>query len=87
MNFHDLSVFGTTKEVSRCTKFLISQVHNDFFWMENAYPIHVVEIHKLRGLSMDGKYVSQGFQGSWKHDQKKGKLNLYDKYGTRCIGH
>jgi len=55
--------------------------------MENAYPMHVVEIHKLRGLSMDGKYASQGFQGSWKHNQKKGKLNLYDKYGTRCIGH
>jgi hypothetical protein len=83
MNLCDLLVFGTTGEVARCTKFLISSVHNGCLWLDKAYPIHVEDIHKLTGLSMEGKDVSQGFQGSGKHDQKKGEINLYDKYGTR----
>jgi hypothetical protein len=65
--FCDLPVFGTTREVARCTKFLISRVHNGTLWLDKAYIIHVEDIHKLMGLSMDGKYVSQGFQGSGKH--------------------
>jgi hypothetical protein len=56
-------------------------------WLDKAYPIHVEDIHKLTGLSMEGKDVTQGFQGSGKHDHKKGEISLYDKYGTRRGGH
>jgi hypothetical protein len=30
----DLPVFGTTGEVGRCIKFLISRVHNNTFWLD-----------------------------------------------------
>jgi hypothetical protein len=51
--------------------------------LDKAYPIHVDDIHKMTGLSMEGQDVTQGFQGSGKHGHKKGEINLYDKYGTR----
>jgi hypothetical protein len=35
---------------------------------------------------MEGCNVSQGFQGLRKHNQKKGELNLYDKYRTTRRG-
>jgi hypothetical protein len=50
MSLHDLPVFGTTREVDRCTKFLISRVHKNTLWLDQAYPIHVEDIHKLIGF-------------------------------------
>jgi hypothetical protein len=82
-----LTVFDTTSEVTKCTKFLINRVHNDTLWLEKGYPIHVEDIHQLTGLSMTGQNVSDDFQGSRKHGRKKGMLNLYELYGTRWGGH
>jgi hypothetical protein len=61
LNFHNLPVFDTIAEVSRCTKFLISRVHNGDFWLDKAYPIHIEDIHNFISLSMEGKDVTQGF--------------------------
>jgi hypothetical protein len=44
MNLRDLPVFRTTGEVARCTKFLISRVH-DSLCLYRRYPIHVEDIH------------------------------------------
>jgi len=55
--------------------------------MDKTYPIHLEDIYKLTGLSMEGRDVTQGFQGSGKNDRKKGELNLYDKNGTKWGGH
>ena len=59
MNLHDLKVFKTIGEVVRCTKFLISYVHNGALWLEKAYPIHVDDIHQLKGISMEGEDISK----------------------------
>jgi hypothetical protein len=87
MNLWDLPVFDTTGEVTKCTKFLISRVHNDTLWLDKGYPIHVEDIHQLTGLSMTGQNVSDDFQGSGKHGRKKGTLSLYELYGTHRGGH
>jgi hypothetical protein len=34
MNLRDLLVFGTTSEIARCTKFLISRVHKRSLWLD-----------------------------------------------------
>jgi hypothetical protein len=34
MNLRDLPVFGTTGEIGRCTKFLISRVHDRSLWLD-----------------------------------------------------
>jgi hypothetical protein len=86
MNLYDLLVFGTIGDVAWCTKFLISRVHNNTLWLNQAYPIHVEYIHKIIGLSMEGQNVKDDFQGLWNHGRKKGKISLYDKYGTHRGG-
>jgi hypothetical protein len=73
MNLYDLSMFGTIGDVARCTKFLISHMHNSTLWLDQAYPIHVDDIHNLIGLSMEGQYVKDGFQGSGKHGSQEGR--------------
>jgi hypothetical protein len=40
MHLRDLLVFGTTGEVARCTKFLISRVQDMSLWLDRRYPIH-----------------------------------------------
>ena len=40
----------------------------------------------LTKLSMQGQDGIEGFQGSWKHDKKKGEPSLYEKYGTHHRG-
>ena len=61
MNLRYLPVFGTTCEIARCTKFLISRVHERILWLDKQYPIHVEDIHQLTGLSFKGEDVSKGF--------------------------
>jgi hypothetical protein len=78
MNLRDLPVFGTTGEVARCTKFLISRVHDRSLWLDRRYPIHTEDIHQLTGLSIEGEDVSKGFQGPNKHGKKKGEPSLYE---------
>jgi hypothetical protein len=86
MCLHDLPIFGTTREVRWCMKFLINRVHNNTLWLDQAYPIHVEDIHMLTGFSMEGQDVTDGFQGSGKHGKKKGELSLYEKYDTHHGG-
>ena len=43
-NLRDLPVFGTTSEVARCTKFMISRVHDKSLWLDKWYAIHVEDI-------------------------------------------
>jgi hypothetical protein len=76
MNLRDLPVFGTTGEVSRCTKFLIRRVHNKSMWMDRRYPIHIEDIHHVNGLSLEGEDMSKVFQGPSNNDKKKGEPNL-----------
>jgi hypothetical protein len=78
MNLRDFPVFGTTGEVARCTKFLISRVHDRSLWLDRRYPIHTEDIHQLTGLSIEGEDVSKGFQGPNKHGKKKGEPSLYE---------
>jgi hypothetical protein len=78
MNLRDLPVFDTLGEVARCTKFLISRVHDRSLWMDRKYPIHVEDIHQRTGLSIEGEDVSKGFQGPSKHGKKKGEPRLYE---------
>jgi hypothetical protein len=61
MNLRDLLVFSTFGEVARCTKFMISRVHDIILWLDRRYPIHVEEIHQLTRLSIEGEDVSKGF--------------------------
>jgi len=86
MNLYDSPMFGTIGDVTRSTKFLISHVHNNTLWLDQAYPIHVEDIHKLTSLSMEGEDVKDDFQASRKHVHKKGELSLYEKYDTNRGG-
>jgi hypothetical protein len=86
MNLRDLPIFGTTGEVVRCTKFLISRVHNRSLYLDKRYPIHAEYIHQLNGLSFKGEDVSKGFQGPGNNGKKKGELNLYEKFKTNSGG-
>jgi hypothetical protein len=86
MNLRDLPMFGTIGDVVRCTKFLISRVHDISLWLDRRYPIHVEDIHQLTGLSLEGEDVSKGFQGPNKHDKKKGEPNLYERFHTQRGG-
>jgi hypothetical protein len=86
MNLRDLPVFGTTGEVARCTKFLISRVHDRSLWLDRRYLIHAKDIHQLTRLSLEGEDVSKGFQGPRKHGKKKGEVILYEKFHTQRGG-
>ena len=86
MNLRDLPVFGTTCEIARCTKFLISNVHDRSLWLYKRYPIHLEDIQQLTGLSSQGEDVSKGFQGPRKHRKKKGDLSLYEKFNKKRGG-
>jgi hypothetical protein len=86
MNLRYFPVFDTTGEVAWCTKFLISWVHDRSLWPNRWYPIHAEDIHKLRGLSIEGEYVSKGFQGPNKHEKKKGEPRLYERFHTQRGG-
>jgi hypothetical protein len=86
MNLRDLPVFGTTDEIARCMKFLISRVHDRSLWLDKWYPIHAKYIQQLTGLSSKGEDVSKGFQGPDKHGKKKGELSLYEKFNTKRGG-
>jgi hypothetical protein len=86
MHLRDLPVFGTTGEVARCTKFLISRVHDRSLWLDQRYLIHADDIHQLTGLSLEGEDVSKGFQGPSKHGKKKGEVSLYEKFHTQRGG-
>jgi hypothetical protein len=59
MNLRDLPVFDTTGEFARCTKFLISRVHDRSLWLDRRYPIHAKDIHQLKGLSLEGEDISK----------------------------
>jgi hypothetical protein len=82
MNVRDLPVFDTTGDVARCTKFLISRVHDKSLWLDIWYPILSEDIHHLTGLSLESEDMSKGFQGPNKHNKKKGKSNLYERLHT-----
>jgi len=83
MHLRDLLVFGTTGEVVQCKKFLISRVHKKNLLLDQRYLIHVDDIHHLTRLSLEGEDLSKGFQGSSKHEKKKGKVSLYEKFHTQ----
>jgi hypothetical protein len=55
INLHDLSMFNTTGEVSNVPGFLSEKYTMVTLWLEKSYPIHVEDIHKLIGLSMEGR--------------------------------
>jgi hypothetical protein len=86
MNLRDLLVFGTTGDVGRCTKFLISRLHDRSLWLDRRYPIHAEDIHQLTGISLEGEDVSKGFQGLGKHGKKKGEPKLYERFHTQRGG-
>jgi hypothetical protein len=83
MHLEDLPMFRTTGEISQCTKFLISRVHDRRLWLDKRYPIHTEDIHMLTGLSLEGEDVSKGFQGPSNHPKKKGEISLYEKFHTQ----
>jgi len=86
MNLRDLPVFGTTREVMRCTNFVISRVHEKSLWLDRRYPIHAKYIHQLTRLSLEGEDVLKGFQGPSKHGKKKGEPKLYERFHTQRGG-
>jgi len=86
MNLRDLPVFGTTSVIARCTKFLISRVHDRSLWLDKRYPIHEKDIQHLTGLSSEGENVSKGFQSLVKHGKNKGEPSLYEKFNTKRGG-
>jgi hypothetical protein len=86
MNLRYLPVFGTMHEITWCTKFLISRVHDRSLWLDKWYPIHAKEIQQFTGLSSQGEDVLKIFQGLGKHGKKKGELRLYEKFNTKRGG-
>jgi hypothetical protein len=86
VNLRDLPVFGTTGEVARCMKFLISRVHDRNLCLDKRYPIHAEDIQQLTILFSEGEDVSKGFQGLSKHGKEKGELSLYEKFNTKRGG-
>jgi hypothetical protein len=86
MNLRDLPVFSTTGDVGRCTKFLISKVHDRSLWLDMWYPIHVEDIHQLTRLSLEGEDVSKGLQAPGKHNKTKGEPILYEIVHTQRGG-
>jgi hypothetical protein len=85
-NLGDFPVLGTTGEVVRCTKFLISSLHDRILWLDKRYPIHTEDIHQLTGLSIKDEHVSKGFQGPNKHGKKKGEPSLFERLHTQRGG-
>jgi hypothetical protein len=61
-------------------------VHDRSLWLDKRYPIHAEDIHHLTGLSLEGEDVSKGFQGSSKHEKKKGEIILYERFHTQRGG-
>jgi len=87
MNLWYLLVFGTIREIMHSTKFIICRIHNGSLGLDKEFPIHVDDIHKLAGLSMESEDVVNGFQGLGKHGRKKGEVNIYDNFGTGSGGY
>jgi hypothetical protein len=87
MNLRELPVFGTTGEVARCTKIMISRVHERILWLDRRYPIHAKYIHQLTRLFIEGEDVSKGFQGPRKHGKKNVEPSLYDRFHTQVGAH
>lgn len=83
MKLWDFPVFGTTKEVMHCTKFLINIIHGGSLWLNKEYPIDGNGIYNLIGLSPYGLNVSSMFKNVSKCGKKKGDDNLYKKYSTQ----
>lgn len=82
MTLRDLPFFGTTSEVMRCTKFLISIFNEGYLWLNRQYSIHVDDIYRLKGLSFYRKDFSTTFQSVSKHGKNTAYNNLYMEYGT-----
>jgi hypothetical protein len=82
MNLRDLPVFDTTGEFARCTKFLISRVHDRSLWLDRRYPIQEEDIHQLTRISHEGEDMSKGFQVPRKNENKKGEPSLYERFHT-----
>ena len=49
----DLLMFGITREIMMCIKFIISRVNKNSFWIGISYPMKVNDIHTLIGMSME----------------------------------
>ena len=67
----------------QCTKFLLRKIYNGSLWLGKEISIHVEYIHRLTGLSQEGKDVSAAFQTVSKRAKTIGDNDLYAKYGTR----
>lgn len=67
-------------------KFLINRMHGGSSWLYKKYPIHVVYIQRLTGLSIVGIVVSTYFQNASKRGEKTSDDNYYNMYGTQRGG-
>lgn len=69
----------------QCTKLLISWMHGGLLWLNKEYPIHVVDLQRLTGLSVVGVTISTAFQ-TISNTRKTGNDNYYNKYNTQRGG-
>jgi hypothetical protein len=85
MNLRDLPVFDTTREVVRCTKFLINRVHDKSLWLDRRYPIHEENIHQVTGLSIEGEDFPKGFRVTVSMARRRGSpiymRNFINRWG------
>lgn len=86
LNLRNLPVFRITGATMQCKKILLSRIQNGSLWMGKEIPIHVEYIHKLTGLSQEGRDVSSAFQTVSKRAKKSRDTDYYVKYDTRRGG-
>ena len=70
LNLRDLQVFGTTGVAMQCTKLLLSRIQGGSLWLGREIPITTEDIHRLTGLSQEGREVSMAFQTDKKRVKK-----------------
>lgn len=70
LNLRNIPVFGTTGAAMQCTKFLLSKIQNGSLWLVKEIPIHLEYIHRLTGLSQEGRDISTVFQNVSKRVKK-----------------
>ena len=66
--------------------FLLSRIHNGSLWLGREIPIHVEDIHRLTGLSQEGRDISTASQNVSKRAKKAGDGDYYKKYDTKRGG-
>ena len=59
---------------------MLSRLQNESLWLGREIPMHAEDIHRLTGLSTEGRDVSTTFQTVSKRAKKAGDCNYYKKY-------